>query len=78
MKLTEDIYLNKEHPDNLNVKIDNLNNKYGFVGGLRKYWSKLIPKVNKIKNAIKINNKNANFATIVFDCKNSCDDATPV
>jgi hypothetical protein len=31
MKLTEDIYLNKEHPDNLNVKIDNLNNKYGFV-----------------------------------------------
>jgi hypothetical protein len=31
MKLTEDIYLHKEHPDNLNVKIDNLNNKYGFV-----------------------------------------------
>jgi len=31
MKLTEDIYLHQDHPENLTVKVDNLNNKYAFV-----------------------------------------------
>jgi hypothetical protein len=31
MKLIEDTYLHKDHPENRTVKIDNLNNKYAFV-----------------------------------------------
>jgi hypothetical protein len=31
MKLTEDIYLNEDHPENLTIKVDNLNNKFAFI-----------------------------------------------
>jgi hypothetical protein len=31
MKLIEDTYLHKDHPENKTIKIDNLNNKFGFV-----------------------------------------------
>jgi hypothetical protein len=31
MKLIEDTYLHKEHPENKTIKIENLNSKYGFV-----------------------------------------------
>jgi len=31
MKLIEDTYLHKDHPENRTIKIDNLNNKFGFV-----------------------------------------------
>jgi hypothetical protein len=31
MKLIEDTYLHKDHPENHNIKIENLNSKYGFV-----------------------------------------------
>ena len=31
MKLTEDIYFHKDHPENKTIKIENLNNKYAFV-----------------------------------------------
>jgi hypothetical protein len=31
MKLMNDIYLNKEHPENRTVKVDNINNKYALV-----------------------------------------------
>jgi hypothetical protein len=31
MKLIEDTYLHKDHPENKTIKIENLNSKYGFV-----------------------------------------------
>ena len=31
IQLIKDIYLNKEHPENQTVKVDNINNKYAFV-----------------------------------------------
>jgi hypothetical protein len=31
VQLIKDIYLNKEHPENQTVKVDNLNNKYAFI-----------------------------------------------
>jgi coenzyme F420-reducing hydrogenase alpha subunit len=31
MKLIEDTYLDEKHPENQTIKIDNINNKYGFV-----------------------------------------------